>query len=814
MQHITRENLSFSVDARLIKELGEKLVTRDYLALAELIKNSYDADSDKVELNFVNVATLSDQSMIVIKDYGTGMSWDEVKKNWMRVSTANKISTPVSNKYGRKKTGNKGIGRFSCQKLANAVKIQTTSKLDEKTAQVIKLTIEWDDLDEGKDLIDTTFESERYIDDINSVTIGTTITLYNLKQKWTQHSYSNLQRQLASLSISFPTRRQGHLEDPGFKILVTANEFESKDYSLSEKVLDAGWGRAKGYVQEDGTVKLDFDGKLIGARVYNLKEKFPLLKHASFDITCLSEKKLFQRDPKLMTYQQMKIIKESYSGVKVYSEGFRVYPYGQIGDDWLELDRDVGRRKAKIDNNELAKIAEGYGLDKGRVLLDLFSNRSIVGAITIDTNNNPEFEIKLNREGFVPNEAYQCLVKLLRHVIEWMTVQYSYFKYIQAERELEIAAEQFKKMLEEEERKNKQPQNDLFNNKSLHSTSAPFDITPPPTTATQISTNTLEVEHRPPSTIQNEKHEKHEKDKFEQAVSVLLGNIDTKPTHAPHTNNTAPIINQGSKLVDAAKNYIIKEYDSNKNELTLLRAIASTGPLFFVFAHEFKSLVSHLDTNAGKIEQWVSSNKLDDTAWLLGIAESLRESRKRFLSLENLISVFASTHKTEKKKIKVKEAIEKVCAGFEFITSGSGVIINHSEIDDRLKTGEMSDAAFFSILVNLISNSIKAVLAKGEREIKVTAAREGKLTIKVADKGIGLPEEKWNDVFLPLVTDPSGQLYKELYGKVGTDELAVLGKGTGLGLNIVKGMVTDNGGSVKFIQPEDGWSTCIEVKLA
>ncbi|MEI6128403.1 MAG: hypothetical protein WCQ99_17805, partial [Pseudomonadota bacterium] len=35
----------FSVDSMLLRELGERLVGRPHIALAELVKNSYDADA-------------------------------------------------------------------------------------------------------------------------------------------------------------------------------------------------------------------------------------------------------------------------------------------------------------------------------------------------------------------------------------------------------------------------------------------------------------------------------------------------------------------------------------------------------------------------------------------------------------------------------------------------------------------------------------------------------------------------------------------------------------------------------------------------
>ena len=40
--------------ARLLTMLGEQLIKNEQIALAELIKNAYDADADWVKVNFVN----------------------------------------------------------------------------------------------------------------------------------------------------------------------------------------------------------------------------------------------------------------------------------------------------------------------------------------------------------------------------------------------------------------------------------------------------------------------------------------------------------------------------------------------------------------------------------------------------------------------------------------------------------------------------------------------------------------------------------------------------------------------------------------
>ena len=67
--------------ARLLTMLGEQLIKNEQIALAELIKNSYDADADWVKVSFVDFKQkdnseeieVSQGSKIIIEDNGSGM---------------------------------------------------------------------------------------------------------------------------------------------------------------------------------------------------------------------------------------------------------------------------------------------------------------------------------------------------------------------------------------------------------------------------------------------------------------------------------------------------------------------------------------------------------------------------------------------------------------------------------------------------------------------------------------------------------------------------------------------------------------------
>ncbi len=120
------EAVRFSVDAQHINRLGLELVGKQETALSELIKNAFDADALKVKIKFQNHATPGGK--LIIEDDGSGMDAETVKNSWMRLSTNQKINTPISPKYGRIRAGKKGIGRFAVQRLGKKLIFETETK--------------------------------------------------------------------------------------------------------------------------------------------------------------------------------------------------------------------------------------------------------------------------------------------------------------------------------------------------------------------------------------------------------------------------------------------------------------------------------------------------------------------------------------------------------------------------------------------------------------------------------------------------------------------------------------------------------------
>src|SRR4051812_37455698 len=96
---IDEGTIAFQAEGRLLQELGLRLVASPEVALVELIKNSYDADSPSCAVHLEESATL-----LVVEDKGHGMTFDDFSQKWMRIATSSKLSQEASRKYHRRLT--------------------------------------------------------------------------------------------------------------------------------------------------------------------------------------------------------------------------------------------------------------------------------------------------------------------------------------------------------------------------------------------------------------------------------------------------------------------------------------------------------------------------------------------------------------------------------------------------------------------------------------------------------------------------------------------------------------------------------------
>ena len=196
-----------NIDANVIRQLGDELVTDAEQALLELIKNSYDADADWVRLI---VDTSTDENspqppgFIKVEDNGCGMTLDQLRNGWLRISLSLKREFKALGKKsakGRTPLGDKGLGRLSTMKLGDVVNIRTYPS--HKTG--FSVTLNWSDFAPGTDLSDIGVN----IDEIPPIgRTGTRLTILKLRDvDYWRHNRSAAQSSGFSVEADFSIQK-------------------------------------------------------------------------------------------------------------------------------------------------------------------------------------------------------------------------------------------------------------------------------------------------------------------------------------------------------------------------------------------------------------------------------------------------------------------------------------------------------------------------------------------------------------------------------------------------------------------------------
>ena len=127
-RQIKEGKLPFSIESRLLRELGERLVRQPEVALLELVTNAYDADAVRCEIR------IDGNDAIEVADDGVGMTLADFTSGWMRIGTSSKGKRSESPKFGRPITGEKGIGRFAARFLGERLDLVSTAFDKERKA--------------------------------------------------------------------------------------------------------------------------------------------------------------------------------------------------------------------------------------------------------------------------------------------------------------------------------------------------------------------------------------------------------------------------------------------------------------------------------------------------------------------------------------------------------------------------------------------------------------------------------------------------------------------------------------------------------
>lgn len=433
--------------ARLLSMLGEQLIKDNSVALIELAKNAYDADSDWVQIRIGNMANYGkkglpnkDKPFIEIEDSGDGMSFDIISNVWMNPASPNKFFMKKNKRgttaKGRVIQGEKGIGRYAIFQIGKKVTLYTRERLSNNAGgDEISLTT---DLTKFTDEIVTTvkdsnFDEPLYLDQISSkYTIrdepifiergkikiegrefdkedhGTLIHITDLNYEWTYNDVLTIRRKLSDLQSPFGKIDfdvsiiwdGDEIYDPG-----TGIYFEDIRDNASLEIVGAVDKKGLcNYTLNDKKGEIDLIDNLRKDKVKeNVHHFFSNEYQRTHDPQCGPfEFKYFVFDLRKITNPKVKEYIRNHR-IYIYRDDIRVYPYGDSDNDWMKLDIYRGTLKS------------GYYL----------SNDQVIGFIDISTNENPLLRDKTNREGLLEQgTVYEDLRLLNLSIVNYLNIEF------------------------------------------------------------------------------------------------------------------------------------------------------------------------------------------------------------------------------------------------------------------------------------------------------------------------------------------------------------------------------------------------------
>lgn len=408
---------------RHILTIGRDLIQDNYAAIVELVKNAYDADSPDVQITLKGKPDRRGYS-ICIEDHGHGMSRDTIINSWMVPSTDDKQKRKIS-PGGRVMQGRKGIGRYAASILGDDLALETITPTGETTT----LVVYWKD-----------FETQTYLSDVEILIEtkntnqpqGTRLTINGIYEGLSDSSEWNIDKlkfELRKLISPFEFNDK-------FLIKLIVDSFLPNQTEILEDnlepypLLDLFDYRIAGQINENGTGKLTFfnqkeknipeeeiiitdkryeispgnfiEGTNCGPLVFDIR----VYDRDQASIEMLIKRGLKNESGQYLGKLQARQLLNSYNGIGVYRNGFRIRPLGDPEYDWLLLNKD------RVQNPGMR-----IGSDQA------------IGAVLIQSEEKSGLTEKSARDGLKSDTAFIGLRAVTKRVIrELETRRFAYRK--------------------------------------------------------------------------------------------------------------------------------------------------------------------------------------------------------------------------------------------------------------------------------------------------------------------------------------------------------------------------------------------------
>ncbi|WP_241073224.1 sensor histidine kinase [Achromobacter insuavis] len=356
-------------------------------------------------------------SDITIADTGSGMSLTGLLDNFLVIGTASrKRDVDIALKRGDAKSpylGEKGIGRLSAMRLGDKLRVETATIAD----QVLnELVIDWSEFSSIDAMLSDIKVQPKVCGPKPSPSwSGTRIQVGALAEDWTKARVKKMaEYDFARLTDPFndPKRRPRvalfwngeRLDIPWMeKALLNASHASIKgEYAIEDgapelrcDLVASNLGFEHPKESESSVVRsLDLQALLVGNERELPASAMTSIGPFKFEMYWFN-RRLLSRIEGIGDLKAVRNLQERWSGILLFRDGFRVFPYGDDDDDWLGLDRKALRRS-------------GYTLNKTQ----------FIGRVEISRSNNPQLVDQTNREGLRETSEQHVLIEILQYAIQ------------------------------------------------------------------------------------------------------------------------------------------------------------------------------------------------------------------------------------------------------------------------------------------------------------------------------------------------------------------------------------------------------------
>ena len=210
-------------------------------------------------------------------------------------------------------------------------------------------------------------------------------------------------------------------------------------------------------------------------------------------------------------------------------------------------------------------------------------------------------------------------------------------------------------------------------------------------------------------------------------------------------------------------------------------------------AHEIKNPLTPIQLSAERLRhKYAKKLSGDDKATLERLTNTIIQQVDTMKLMVNTFSDYARPPKINPEPTNLNALVEAVV---ELFKSAHPDISFELNLSDDVPEMSIDAARFRQVMNNLVKNAIEASSDASVRVCKVSTKCERANTldeyieIQIQDSGSGIPEELFENIFEPYVTNKT--------------------RGTGLGLAIAKKIVEEHQGEISLQNAPDGGATAI-----